>query len=121
MQTCANCETIEPTHKPERNKSPCGNSPFFISGPTPVPGPAPRSTSSPAIDHVIQGKTRPDGSVWTPADVIDRLPPGTIGTATPDDADEYIVTGSPIVNPGEINQLVDLADDESAVYVPKGR
>ena len=71
--------------------------------------------------HVIQGKTRPDGSIWTPADVIDRLPPGAIGTATADDAGDYIVTGSPIVDPDEINQLVDLADDESAVHVPKGR
>ncbi len=71
--------------------------------------------------HVIQGKTQPDGSVWTPADVIDRLSPGAIATATPDDAGDYIVTGSPIVDPGEIGQLVDLADDESAVFVADRR
>jgi hypothetical protein len=70
---------------------------------------------------VIQGyRTATPGVVRVENDVIDRLPHGGAGFAhaiTRAGAGHRLVTGEPITDPGEVAQLRQLADDETAVAV----
>ena len=70
---------------------------------------------------VLQGKTTADsGVVFVVDNVIDRLPAqnrSAIAHALAVVVGGYMVTGDPITDPAEIEQLCQLGDDEDAVWL----